>query len=215
MSQPTGTQSGTAGTDPNAQSGTGESGQTGQQPSQTDPTQAPGAQSGDGQQNVVAREDFERVPNQLRAADQKRAEAEKKLTDAERAKLDETERTKAELADAKTALATAQDQIKSMSLELAFLKDNTFKWRDPEAALRLADLSGVEYKEDGSVSGLKDALKRLADNKKYLLQEEEPQQQSGQRRTPSMNGTGNQNPPDRNALENKFPALRGRTARQG
>lgn len=218
MSQPTGTQSGTAGTDPNAQSGAGDGGQAGQP---NDPTQqGDGAQSGDGtqtgqQSQAVSREDFERLQNQLRAADQKRTEAERKLTEAERAKLDETERTKLELNDAKKALEDIQRVNKELSLKLAFLSDNTYKWRDGEAALKLADLSGVEINEDGSVKGLKEALKKLADSKKYLLDEEEQQSQGQQqgKRPPAGAPVGGNNGgagSDRTSLERKFQSLRGR-----
>jgi len=126
--------------------------------------------------------------------------------------LDENERTKAELADAQKALEDGKAVIQKQSLELSFLKDNTYKWRDPEAALRLADLSAVEFKDDGTVNGLKDALKKLAESKKYLLEDETPPepQPPARRTVPAGTGSGNQNPTDRNALESKFPALRGR-----
>lgn len=213
MSQPTGTQSGAAGGDPNAQSGAGDP-QTGQP--NTDPNTGSGTQSGaepvvPAQTDMVTRAELETVMARMRAADQRASKAEAAVTAAERAKLDENERTKAELADAQKALEEARAAARQQSLELAFLKDNTYKWRDPEAALKLADLSGVEYGDDGSVTGLGAALKKLADTKKYLIEEPEANNDPpATRRTVIGNSGGNPNPPDRNAMESKFPALRGR-----
>jgi hypothetical protein len=217
MSQPTGTQSGTAGTDPTQSGGVQDGGQ-GQGTQEGSQTQDEGAQSGTdpqaGQQTgqAVSREDFERIQNQLRAADQKRAEAERKLTEAERAKMDETERTKAELKDAQEALKSAQDLIKQQSLQLAFLKDNTYKWKDSDAALKLADLSEVKINEDGTVDNMPKALKKLAESKKYLLEEESSSDGGQQSKGTTGRAPGGQQGQgsDRAALEKRFPALRGR-----
>jgi chromosome segregation ATPase len=225
MSQPNGAQGGVTGggTDPTQGGGQTDS-STGSDPNAgTDPgTQ--GTQSGTGQdpnqqtgqQQTVSREEFEQLRNQLRTADQKRAEAERKLTEKERAEMGELDRAKAERDDLKNQLAQAQQTIQSLRLDTAFLKDNTYEWHDSAAALRLADLNGVEYKEDGTVNGLRDALKKLAEANPWLLKAKEGndgeggQNQQPARRTVPMNNSGQQTGTDRTALESKFPALKGR-----
>jgi hypothetical protein len=230
MSQPNGAQGGVTGggTDPTQGGGQTDS-STGSDPNAgTDPgTQ--GTQSGTGQdpnqqtgqQQTVSREEFEQLRNQLRTADQKRAEAERKLTEKERAEMGELDRTKAERDELKQQIQAMQETNKRLQLDKAFLTDNSYDWQSPEAALRLADLSGVEYKDDGSVNGLKDALKKLAEANPWLLKPKDGNdgndgggqgQQPARRTIPVGSNTGQQTGTDRTALENKFPALKGRVA---
>jgi hypothetical protein len=154
MSQPTGTQSGTAGTDPTQSGGVQDGGQ-GQGTQDGSQTQDEGAQSGTdpqaGQQTgqAVSREDFERI---------------------------------------------------------------TYKWKDSDAALKLADLSEVKINEDGTVDNMPKALKKLAESKKYLLEEESSSDGGQQSKGTTGRAPGGQQGQgsDRAALEKRFPALRGR-----
>lgn len=220
--------------DPNTQqqsaggSGAGTTGPTG-----TDGNQG-GQQSGQSSQgNQTGQQDqgqseVETLRTKLSHADRRAQEAERKLQEAERAKMDEGERTKAELADAQQALE-AQKKINSeLSLKVAFLEDNSYSWKNPKAALKLADLDGVEVKEDGTVTGLKAALDKLAKSDPYLLNETKSSsegegdgqgqgqqsggqsgQQSGGVTPPPMNN-GNSTNNDRNSLASRFPQITGR-----
>lgn len=221
MAENTGAQSGTAGTDPNAQSGNGMQGQAG---TETNDSTGTGTQSGTetnaATANMVSREEYEQIQRRMQAADRRASDVEKKLQDAERAKLDETERTKVELQDAQQKIETLTETNRKLSLDNAFLKDNTYKWKDSDAAMKLADLSGVEIGEDGTVTGLKEALKALADTKKYLLDDESSsegegdQQQTKQTRVNTTVGAGTGNgstdATGRNSMASRFPQLSGR-----
>lgn len=219
MTQPNDTQSGVTGTGADGQSDVNDDNQnrTGQDGNGSNDQ---GAQSGDGGQgqNSVSREEYEAIQRRMQAADKRASDLEAKLTAEQRAKMDEHERTKAELVDAKTALESAQQELHQARIDNAFLKDNKHKWKNPAAALKLADLSGVKVGEDGTVSGLREALDALAKSDAYLIDTSEGdggdngrQRQGGQGRTGVTPGNnGNQGSNARTDLEKKFPALRGR-----
>lgn len=203
---------------------TGTTGATGSQQSG-----ANNSESQTGQQDQSQTE-LDQLRNKLSLSDRRAQQAEQKLQEAERAKMDEGERTKVELTEAQQALAAQQELNKRLSLEVAFLKDNTYKWQNPSTALKVADLDGVEVGADGKVTGLKAALEKLAKSDPYLLasdngksssegegsgqqsgQGQQGQQQSGGTvTTPPMNNGNSGAGADRNSMESRFPALRGR-----
>lgn len=215
-----GAQSGT--TDP--QSGTGPQGNTDQPTNQPAPGAPSGTETGQqpaGQQGVT-QEQFDALKRQLQAADQKRTTAEaelKKLTDAQ---LSEQEKTKRDLEEAQKERQRLESELKLQRIQNAFLSDNTYDWHDPRAALKLADLSGVEIKDDGSVNGLKDALKAVADANGWMLKPKETGGDDGKGTgtgKPAGGATGvagtagnNASGKDRASLEQRFPALRGRVS---
>jgi hypothetical protein len=203
----TGTQSGT---DP-ATSTADTSASATSAPSGTDPSGKP----------PVTREDFDRIQNQLRAADQRRAAAEKKAQDLEDAKLSETERTVKQLDEARAQNAQLMGQIKDLQIQNAFVTDNTHDWHDSRAAMKLADLSGVTIDDDGTVKGLKEALEAVAKSAPYLLKpkadasaegagSQAAQQQTG---VTGVAGGGNGSTGnDKAGLAKRFPQLAGRVS---
>lgn len=219
MTQPNDAQSGVTGPGAGGQSdgSNDDQNRTGQQDGNNS-TGNDAQSGGESQQgtNGVTREEYEAIQRRMQAADKRAAEYEQKLKDAERAKMDETERTKAELADAKTALEAAKAELQQARIDNAFLKDNKHKWKNPAAALKLADLSGVKVGEDGNVTGLREALDALAKSDAYLLDNEDGDSGGGntsgkgQGRT-GINPQGNgQQGSNRQSLETKFSGLRGR-----
>ena len=92
----------------------------------------------------------------------------KQFEDADKSELDKATGSLAE-ATAKVEKLTADNQ--QLRITNAFLMDNTYKWRNPRAALRLVDLENVEIDESGKVTGLSEALKALAESDPYLLAE--------------------------------------------
>jgi hypothetical protein len=184
-----------------------------------------GAQSGteSGQTApTVSREDFERIQNQLRAADQRRDAAEKEAQKLKDAQLSEGERQTKELNETKATNQQLQAQIKDLQIQNAFVTDNTHDWHDARAALKLADLSGVTIDETGAVKGLKEALEAVAKSSPYLLKPkaETAGSESGSTSTTTQQtgvtgvaGGGNgTNGNDKNALARKFPQLAGRVS---
>jgi hypothetical protein len=137
------------------------------------------------------------------------------------AALSEEEKRKRDLEAATEQLKAKDDEIKGLKLERAFLKDNTHEWHNPDAALKLVDLSNVAIGDDGKTTGLKEALEALAKTHPYLVKPKATEGETGAGASAapagvtgvagqgSAGGQGNQ---ARAGLEKRFPALKGRTS---
>jgi len=228
MTQPGTGEGAQSGVDPNAQSGgTGETGTT-----------EAGAQSGAAGQGAgtegvttaattaetVSKADFDRAVNQLRAADQKRTEAETALKQLRDKDLPEAERLKRDFETVTAERDKLTADLQKSRIENAFLKQNKYTWQDPEAALLLADMSSVAIDAEGTVTGLEDALKRLANAKPWMLVNKSGDGEGGTEGkggapttvgTPPMNGQAGTSRPDANKLADRFPALRTRQRPKG
>lgn len=119
-----------------------------------------------------------------------------------------------ELTATNTKLTTANQQL---MLENAFLREPGFDWVDPDAALRLADLTAVEFDEKTNRAvGLNGVLTKLAKDKPYLLKakadNEEDDSKAPKRKTATPPKPGTQKDADAVAaqakLRQKYPALR-------
>lgn len=137
---------------------------------------------GDGERqtssDTVSREEFDRIRNQLSAADKKREEAEKRAKEYEDKDKGELEKATERADTAEKRVQALETQLADMRLSEAMLTDKEYgadKWHDPEdvlVRLRKAakdDASSVSIAEDGTVKGISAFLKQLATNKKYLL----------------------------------------------
>jgi len=207
-----GAQSGAEGT----QSGAGET--TGTGGSTTDTTGTT-AQSGgqEGTQTApetVSRAELDAVLARMRAADQRAGKAESDLKQLRDKDLPEAEKLKRDYAEAQDQVQKLQTANQQLALQVAFLKDNTYAWHNPETALRLVDLSQVEVDSDGNVRGLKDALKALATSNDYLIKKEvkeEPKPQGGT--APGNNGQSGGSKPAVKGMAARIPALNTRVRR--
>jgi hypothetical protein len=165
---------------------------------------------------VVSKSDHDAVVARMKAADVRASKVEaelKAIKDKDLPAQEKLQRDHEELVKSHEALVETN---KSLALENAFLKANTFKWKDPEAALKLADLSEVEIDDAGKVTGLEAALKGLATTKKWLLEDEPADdKESGNKNASSAGappmgagatnrGTG----ADKNRLKSTYSALR-------
>jgi hypothetical protein len=141
----------------------------------------------------------------------KRKAAEKKVTELT-ARVADLEKNGTKDEELKTKLTKAEEDATKLqttnarlSLENAFLRDNTYDWANPTDAFKLLDTSDVD--EDGT--GLKAALDKLATEKKYLLKAEEPKPRQRRKtgETPS-GGKKKQTEAQREAeLRKKYPNL--------
>lgn len=104
-----------------------------------------------------------------------------------------------------------------LRIENAFLRNTKFQWKNPKAALKLADLTDVEINDDGEVEGLDDALEALAKSDPYLLAEkgkqgddddEDDDDKPKAKRTGQPTGKSKKGQPNRDKLIAKYPALR-------
>lgn len=153
----------------------------------------------------------EDVKKQLKTANAEIAKLKKDGTpdDALKSANEDLTRENAKLTSANQALM----------LENAFLKEVGFDWVDPDAALKLADLSKVEYDEEqGKAIGLNTALTDLAKAKPYLLKpkaddkNDDEEKGDKKRRTGTTPRPGSQKKADQAAreaqLRQKYSALR-------
>lgn len=150
-----------------------------------------------------------------------REEVKRQLKDAnaEIAKLkkdgtpdDALKKSNDELTTANAKLVSANE---SLMLENAFLKATGYDWVDPEAALRLADLSQVEFDEKTNKAvGLESSLAKLAKDKPWLLkakQDDSDDDEGKPKRTGKQPPAGKQKQSSEAraaALRAKYPGLR-------
>lgn len=205
-----GAQSGAEGT----QSGAGEnatgntSGTTGTE------SGSPGAQSGVTEE-TVSKTELIKQQERTRAADERAAKVERELKQLRDKDLPEQEKLKRDYEEATKQVESLRTTNSELSLKVAFLEDNTYKWRNPKRAMQLVDLAQVEIGDDGSVSGLKEALKALATSDPYLLEAETEKQEAPKGGTsPGNNGSNSGGRPDPKKLATRFPALSTRVKRQ-
>lgn len=210
MSHPEGegAQSGAEGTQSGAENAPGTNGGS------TETTPATGAQGG-ATEETVSKADLLKQQERTRAADERAARFEAELKQLRDKDLPEQEKLKRDYDEATKQVETLRATNSKLSLEVAFLKDNTYIWQNPARALQLVDLSQVEIADDGSVTGLKEALKALATSDPYLLKTEAS---NGGGTTPPPTAPGNNGgssttKPTTKGLETRIPALRTRVKR--
>lgn len=175
---------------------------------------AEGTQSG--AEETVSKADLIKQQERTRAADERAAKVEaelKKLRDKDLPEHEKLARDYEEATKQVEALRTTNAQL---ALDNAFLSDNTYEWQNPKRALQLIDRSQVSIEDDGSVSGLKDALKALATSDPYLLKpktEKEPEKPGST--APSNNGNTGNTRPNASKMVSRIPALGTRVKRNG
>jgi hypothetical protein len=101
--------------------------------------------------------------------------AEKERQDAELSELDRLRKSDAERAE---TVASLQSDLRVTRLaHRAEVLALQLKFRDPDDALKLADLSAVEFDDEGhpDPKGVKAALKKLAEAKPHLVADEAPE----------------------------------------
>lgn len=164
---------------------------------------------------TVSKAEYDRRIAQLSAADQRASKAEaelKQLRDKDLPAMEKLTRENAELVAERDKLSA---DLKQTRLENAFFNDNTYEWKNPKTALKLADLSKVEIDEDGTVHNLKGALDALAKAEPYLIKEpsgEDDKDKGGKGSTGAL-GTGGAQGTQPNAVKGlaaRLPALRTR-----
>jgi len=163
--------------------------------------------------DTVDRAEYDRIVERRNAAEGRLTKA---LDTIEKLKKDGTsdEALKTELTSLRSENETLRTQVQKLSHSNAFFSDTDHEWVDPEAALRLADLSNVEIDENGVTHGLKPALDKLAQDKPYLLkpktEDKKAPQKSGDKSSKSGPKSKEQQQQKRTKLAGSYSALRGR-----
>ena len=209
MAEGEGAQSGAEGTQSGAEDSTTGTGGDGSNSS------SEGTQGGATESKAPTRED--ELANQLkaqqertRAADQRAAKIEQELKQLRDKDLPEQEKLKRDYDDATKRVTDLEKTNQQLALQVAFLKDNSVKWHNPERALKLVDLSQVTVNEDGSVSGMRDALTALAKSDPYLVEKETVQEAKPPSTSPGTNGSSGTGKPAKSALAARLPVMRTR-----
>jgi thiamine pyrophosphate-dependent acetolactate synthase large subunit-like protein len=159
-----------------AQGGTDPASNTGNTDGGTDTGQSAGTPS----EPTLSQADFDRVKNQLSAADKRREEAEQRLAaiaDKDKTELDRaTERAKA----LETELAQTREQLAMLRLERTMLADAEWgadKWHDPEDIVarlhKAVKDQTITVADDGTpdIKQVRAFLKDTAEKRKYLVKE--------------------------------------------
>lgn len=167
---------------------------------------------------TVTRAEFDAVMARMKAADQRASAREAELKQLRDKDLPEAEKAKKEFEEAVTRAQKAETELRATRITNAFLKDNTYRWKDSGAALKLVDLDGVDISDSGEVTGLKDALKRLAQAHPWMLEEKGADDGKSGGGTgagaPPMNGKGGTDKADGKKLAQRLPAMRTRVRPQ-
>lgn len=129
-------------------------------PSTTATAGTPAANTGDG--DLVAK--LRKIEKEQAA---KIAKLEKAQTDAERAKLDEVDRIKAESADKDALLEKWKGRVRDAAVESALTRAGV----DPDVAdlAAAAAAKGVTVEDDGTVTGVADAIEQLQKDRPKLF----------------------------------------------
>lgn len=162
------------------------------------------------------------LQKKLGLADRKRQAAEDKLKEIELKDLPEAERIKTERDEAVQKVGVLEGKYTNLARSYAFLLETQtqkIRWKNPKAALRLAELDELSINEDGSVEGISDAIAALLKEHAYLVDEdkdekdEEDDKASGKKtRSGSLvgsrgKGTKPDGKPSDEELRRMFPAL--------
>jgi minor structural protein GP20 len=129
----------------------------------------------------------------------------KEFTDKDKSAGDKAIARVTELEELGTKLAEENQKLR---IDNAFLKQTEFALKNPALAQKVVDLSEVEIDEDGTVTGLKEALEALKKTDPYLFKdsssdEDEVPPKTGEAPKPRKTSAEQ----SREALLKKYPAL--------
>lgn len=146
--------------------------------------------------------ELERTKAALKGANNESASRRKKLDEyeakekkAQEANLSEVEKLKAQIAESQAAREQMLQELAQTRLRHAVEREAAkLKFKNPDDAYLLADLTGVEMDDDGKIKGVDTALATLLKARPYLVEMEEKKPTP-----PNANGTNQQGKPDEQA----------------
>jgi len=128
-----------------------------------------------------------------------------KLSELEQAQLSDKERLEQQLSDITKTLDTVKESARQKTVESAIIREaSKLNFNDPGDAVAL--ISSVEFDENGNPVGIEEAVKQLAEQRKYLLKndkqryleqfnpsgETQPQKETDEQRRARLYGDGSQ-----------------------
>lgn len=160
------------------------------------------------------RQEAESYREKMKLADKRASDFENKLKQLVDKDLPEQEKLKRDYEEATKQVESMRATNSKLALENAFLADNTYDWHNPKRAMQVLDRSNVEINDDGTVTGLKAALKALATSDPYLLKGTVEEKETPPPGTlPGNNGGNGGGKPDAKKLATRFPAMNTRVRR--
>lgn len=187
----------------------GEGTQTGNE----DGTQSDDGQGGstEGQQTgTISQADFDSLHARMQAADRRASKAENERDELKRKDQSAEERLQSERDDALKEAETLRLEVKNSRIANAFFANSEVTWHNPQDALNMlrADyMDGVEVDDNGKVSGIKEAIKKLAKDKNYLIKKETTSSSADDQMNGKRKGeSGNQKAKDEE-LRRRMPHL--------
>lgn len=160
---------------------------------------------------------IETLTRRMQAADKAKGDYERKLREYEDQGKNELQKAQEQVQELTNKLEQATQAATRARLEREILKHPGYIWHDPDVVLTLVDMDQIQIDEEtGKVTGVNDALKKLAASKPFLLKGKNPdgggQGGSGQTggRPAGASGTnptgGTTTPPEkrRQELANKY-----------
>lgn len=139
--------------------------------------------------------------------------------EVERKGLSETEALKRDLEGRDAKITVLTEVNKTLSIQMAFLKNGTYEWVDGDAALKLVELpTDIKVSDTGEVEdqkALNQAIKNLAEKSPWLLKNKTTTEASKVAETtgnpPATTGQSAKTETEeqkRKGLENLYPSLR-------
>lgn len=181
-----------------------------------------------GQPATVSKAEYDALMARMQAADRAKLASEQKLKELESKDQSELEKAQKALADANGKVEALTKRQTDMITQNAFLTvPDAPVWHSNSAALKLLDTSLLTVGDDGVVQGMEAAVAKLKSDHPYLVKTDASGDgdKDGGKDGGKPKGGGGQKPPsgqsnnggggggkqvDRKALEQRFPALRGR-----
>lgn len=193
----------------------GADGGAGNQPQNSD------LSGGDPQKKITAlTEEKDRHFAARTEAERQRDELQARVDEIERKDKSDLENAQADLKKAQDTITAKDETIRRLTVQNAFYAHADVTWHDPADALRLVDLSDVKIDEKtGEVTNpdvLKSAIKKLAEEKAYLVKTDDTKSGGSSKGgskppatgKPPADKTQDERAAQRAELANKYPALR-------
>lgn len=201
------------GGDDGSEGGEGGDNSSGDDTTKTEETSTEGEDGTEGETtegDTVSKADFDRLMARMQAADRRASAAETKVKDFEKAGQTDLEKATSEAQEAARERDETREALKAERIANAFLASNDVAWHDASDALEMLRskyMDGVEIDDSGKVTGMKEAIKRLAKEKKYLVNAGGSGETSGDQMNGKRKGDKGDTAAKEKELAKRFPAL--------
>jgi hypothetical protein len=158
----------------------GSEGQGGDNGGSGDGTGGSGEGAGGNDSATIAKAEYDKVLERMKAADRNAAQALAKLKELEEKDLSEQEKIAKRLPELEQTVSKLTEENKGLKAKVAFLGLDGFSWHDPDVALGQVDLSeAIDAEGNINKTALKKAAESLAKEKSFLVKSANDQGSGG------------------------------------